>query len=232
MAKIRLITQLQLEGFAETVKDAEEGGGGTVLSVAEIKERSMASRLALEIRAISKNDIVAEIPEWFEQYHRLLNAGLPWRIAAYVAWATMPRQMRWPKTQDEMAREVLGLSSDRVISEWRKKYPIDQMIADLQAESLMEYRPGAFHALGTMANQISYRASADRKLFFEMTQDYTPRQRIIEEQANTAVDDLSNLSDSELEALSGEDAKAMLKRVREQIDDPEETSKPDEESHE
>jgi hypothetical protein len=227
MAKIRLISQLQLEGFADTVRDADEGSSDAPLSVAEIQRRSMAARQALEAaRDHEEGAIIADVPEWYEQYHRLINAHLPWRVAAYVAWATMPRQMRWPKTQDELATQVLGLGSDRVIAEWRKKYPIDQMIADLQAEALMTYRPGAFHALGTMANQMSYRAAPDRKLFFEMTHDYTPRQKMIEVESSAAIEDLSALSDAELETMSGETAKSMLLRMHAELDEDEPADKP------
>jgi hypothetical protein len=213
MPRIKLVTQLQLQGFADVTREADDDN--TPLAADEIKRRSMASKLALEVRAEAKEgEIVADVPEWFEQYHRLINAGMKWRIAAYIAWATMPRHLRMPKTQEELARNVLGLTSDRVIAEWRKNYPIDQLIADLQAEALLGYRPGAFHALGTMATQLSYRAAPDRKLFFEMTQDYTPRQRVIETDGNAAIEDFSALSDAELEAMSGETAKSMIKRLR------------------
>lgn len=211
MARIRMISQMELEGFAETVRDAEEGATAPSLSYAEVKRRNLAAKIALEIQD--------EVPMWFEQYHRLINAGLPWRVAAFIAWSTVPKQARWPQTQEELAVDVLGLTSDRVIADWRKKYPIDQMISDLQAESLMEFRPGAFYALGTMASEKSYRAAPDRKLFFEMTRDYTPRQKV-DTGNGQVMDDLTSLSDSELDALDAFAARDMLKKIRDEDDHP------------
>jgi hypothetical protein len=201
MARIRSITQMELEGFAETVKDAEEGG--EVLSWAEVQARSMAAKLALGVN---------EIPAYFDQYHRLYNAGLQWRVAAYIAWASIPKDQRVPSTQDEFAKQVLGLTSDRQISEWRKRYPIDQMIADLQGEMLMQWRPGVFDAIGWGASQKDYKAAAQQRLFVELTRDM-PNPKI-DVNTNPAAQDLSDLSDAELDALDAFSAKELLKRLR------------------
>jgi hypothetical protein len=201
VSKIRFISQMELEGFASTVMDAEDAEGN--LTAAEVQARSMAAKLALG---------VAEIPAYLEQYHRLLNAGVPWRIAAYVAWASIPRESRKPKTQDEFARAVLGLTSDRRISEWRKKYPIDQMIADLQGEMLMQYRPSVFDAIGWGASQRDYKAAAQQRLFVELTRDM-PNPKL-DVNTNKAAQDLGDLSDSELEALDAYSMREMLKGLR------------------
>jgi hypothetical protein len=203
MAKIRLLTQIELEGFAETVRDAEEGGAGYAsLSVAEIKARSMASKLALG----------EDSPEYFDQYHRLLNANIPWRIAAFVAWSSVPKGQRIPSSQDEFAREVLGLTSDRRIADWRKKYPIDQMIADLQGESLMQYRPSVFEAIGWGASQHDYKAAAQQRLFVELTRDMPNAKLDIN--TNKAAQDLSELSDAELDAIDALSMRELLKKIR------------------
>ena len=128
MTKVRRITQLELEGFAATLGDAEEASEGSVLSFAEVRAREMAAHLALKDKLEGMD---REIPGWAELYHRLINASVPWKIAAYIAWSTMPKKYRWPDNQEALAVEVLGLTSDRRIAEWRRKYPyIDQMIAD------------------------------------------------------------------------------------------------------
>jgi hypothetical protein len=201
VSKIRFISQMELDGFASTVMDAEDAEGN--LTAAEVQARSMAAKLALG---------VAEIPAYLEQYHRLLNAGVPWRIAAYVAWASIPRESRKPKTQDEFARAILGLTSDRRISEWRKKYPIDQMIADLQGEMLMQYRPSVFDAIGWGASQRDYKAAAQQRLFVELTRDM-PNPKL-DVNTNKAAQDLGDLSDSELEALDAYSMREMLKGLR------------------
>jgi hypothetical protein len=208
MPKIRSISQLELEGFAETVHDAEEGGLDAPLTFAEIQKRSMASKLALG---------VDEVPSYMEQYHRLLNADVPWKVAAFVAWSTIPKRQRVPPTQDEFARQVLGLNSDRRISEWRKNYPIDQMIADLQGESLMQYRPGVFDAIGTVASTADYKSAPAMRLFVELTRDLPDAKLKLQvNERPTAIDELKNLSQTELDAMEGNLAKDLLKRVQQE----------------
>lgn len=204
MPKLRLVSQLELEGFAETVRAAEDGGdaGAAALSVDEIKLRSMASRIALE----------GEPPAYFEQYHRLINAGVPWRIAAFVAWSSVPKQYRTPATQDEFARQVLGLTSDRRIADWRKTFPIDQMIADLQGESLMQWRPAVFDAIGWGASQRDYKAAAQQRLFVELSGDMPNKK--IDLNPNRAAQDLGDLSDAELDAIDALTMREMLKQIR------------------
>jgi hypothetical protein len=226
------ITQLELEGFAAQLQDAEEGGVGFVaLSAQEIRERSLAAKMVLEKTILDrmlkdKDKEVKEtlFPDWSEPYHRLLNAGLPWRIAAYVAWATMPKNHRWPETQDQLAMEVLGLTSDRSISTWRRKHPeIDQLIADMQAEAMLEYRPGAIHALGTVASDASYRANPDRRLLFEMTGDHVPRSKVDVGQASgigkSILDRLDKLPTDKLIEMLGPDALDIIEELKEEIEE-------------
>ena len=200
MAKVQRVTQLTLIEFGKHAEDPESPA--KALTPQEVRERSLAARQMYE---------ADEIPDYAETYHRLLNAGWTWRIALYVAWATMPKPYRVPRTQEELATEYLGLSSDRVISEWRRKYSaIDQIIADLQAEALLEYRPAAFHALGKVASQESYRAHNDRRLLFQMTGDFTPRQEVdVTGQLGQTLD-LSELSEKDLARLSAEEAARRL----------------------
>lgn len=218
---IRRVTQLELSEFAQTVIQAEDGEGPRLMSPADVRAAELTYRKSLNL-----NDD-QEIPQWADKYHELLESGVRGRVAAYIAWATMPKQFRWPKTQDELAREVLGLNSDRVIATWRKKFPeIDLMIADLQAAEMLEYRPGAFHALGQVASDPVYRANPDRRLFFEMTRDYTPRQKIEGDDSRgvgrKALDHLRKQPTAKLIELLGEDAADLLKEMEEEFggDDP------------
>jgi len=216
---VRHVTQLELENFANTTSTIEEEGG-VLLSVADVKAKEILYRKTL----IEQNKITLEeeVPTYAEIYHDLLNAGIRGRVAAYIAWASMPKKYRFPETQDEFAQQVLGLTSDRAIATWRKKYPeIDQMVADLQAEAMLEYRPGAFHALGTVAADPSYRANPDRRLFFEMTKDYTPR-------IKSEVDDgkgvghkllgqLKKLSTAQLLETLGSDAISLMNELEDEL---------------
>lgn len=203
MARIRVVTQMELEGFADTVQDAEDAEGH--LPWEETQRR------LFEAKTIFSQ---TEPPAYMAQLQRLLTANVPWRIAVYVAWASVPKYERIPATQEALAREVLGLTSDRRIADWRKRYPIDQMIADLQGEMLMQYRPGVFDAIGWGASQRDYKAAAQQRLFVELTRDM-PNPKIHVED-NRAVQDLGDLSDAELDALDGQIAKEMLKKIRDE----------------
>lgn len=119
------------------------------------------------------------ISEWAEEYFMLREAGWPWRVAAYIAWASSPKIGRWPSSQNELARQVLGLTSDRVIATWRKKNPaIDDVIALMQAKPLLDHRRDVFKALSESAADPSFHGSQDRKTFLSMTGDYVPHQKI------------------------------------------------------
>lgn len=152
------------------------------------------------------------IPGWFDTYLQLINSSWPWRVAVYVAWASSPKINRWPKTQHELAVEVLGLTSDRVIATWRKKSPdIDAMISLLQSAPMMEHRADVIKALVESASSADHRSNPDRKLYFEMTGDFVPRQRV----------DLSASDDSDLSALTKEELKQMAARAKKAREDGE-----------
>ncbi len=219
---IRKVTQLELENFAQGTAQAEEAEGGRLLSVADVRAQELAYRQ--QLLRDQKIEEGQELPSWAEAYQSLLNAGVRPRIAAYVAWATMPKKYRYPETQEKLAVDFLGLSSDRVISTWRKKFPeIDAMITELQAQAMLEFRPGAFYALGSVASDPSYRANPDRRLFFEMTNDYTPRQKIMGDEGSGVgrklLDQLKKLPTAKLLETLGDDALEIMKELEEEISD-------------
>ena len=116
---------------------------------------------------------------WWDDYALLRREGWDWRKAVYIAWESSPRVNRWPANQEVLATEVLGLRSDRTIRKWREKWPeLDDRIAALQAAPLMQYRRDVFDALVTVARTAEPSAHQDRKLFLEMTRDYTPRGKL------------------------------------------------------
>lgn len=222
MSKVRPITQLQLDGFADLVKDADEGGQGqTPLSWQEVKEREMAARLALK----DKLDEGEEIPSWAETYHELINSNIPWKIAAYIAWATVIRKHRWPETQEELAINVLGLNSDRRITEWRRKYSyIDQMIADLQTSKYMQYIPGAIAASGEVASRPDYKSTAERRLLYEATGIIDTKTKVSVEDGHVnlgaghkLLDQLRKKSTAELLDLLGEEAPELIHELEEEF---------------
>jgi hypothetical protein len=181
----------QLALGMEIDEDPEVGDG---ISAEERMRRSENARVAMETHlhdhleeteAASKKRIEnggqpgEEDSGWSEDYFTLRDAGFPWRVAAYIAWAASPKRSRWPKTQDELAEKVLGLNSDRQITTWRKKNPrIDDVIGLMQAKSLLDHRRDVFKALIESASRADHRSHQDRKLFLEMTGDYTPRIKV------------------------------------------------------
>jgi hypothetical protein len=188
------------------VDDVGDEALAATISVDEARLRSETARVALRTRfdeaAAQRQAQGVEIGDWTEQYFKLLDAGFPWRVACYIAWAASPKRNRWPKTQDELAHQVLGLTSDRVIGTWRKKNAaIDQTVSLLQAAPLLEHRADLFAALAVSASDPDHRHNPDRKLMAEMLGDYTPRQKVEVGRSGEAVD-LGTLSDAELDQLA------------------------------
>jgi hypothetical protein len=146
---------------------------------------------------------------WFDDYIQL-HAFFPWRVAAWIAWAASPKNNRWPKRQEELATQVLGLSSDRAIGNWRRKYPdIDKALSVMQAAPLMDHRRDAFEALAYSAAQKSHRSNPDRKLFFEMTGDYAPRMTL-EQLKEFNPENIDEMDEKELRSMS----KELIERLK------------------
>ena len=150
----------------------EQPSGRSAMSVEEIRLRSETARQAFEGRTDMK---------WLEEYSRLRDGGWDWRVAAYIAWASSPKVDRDPKTQDELARRHLGLTSDRAIATWRKKNPaIDEMVAILQSAGTWEFRADQFDALneGARKSKEDYKFFPYLKMAMEMRNDYVPTAKL------------------------------------------------------
>lgn len=130
-------------------------------------------------------EILSELKgfDWWADYLWLVRRGWDWRKAILIAWEASPYEGRVPATQEELATQILGLASDRVIATWRKKQPeMEEEIALLQAAPLLRHRRDIFEALATSAKNPDPKSHPDRKLAFEMMGDYKPRQ--VQEMAN------------------------------------------------
>jgi len=113
---------------------------------------------------------------WWQDYRELTRRGWDWRKAVYIAWAASPAKGRLPATQEELALQVLGLTSDRVIAKWRKAQPeIDHEIARMQASPLLRHRREVYDALMQSATDPDPKSHQDRKLALELMGDYKPR---------------------------------------------------------
>lgn len=123
-------------------------------------------------------------PAWRALYDELLTerteAGRPrwdWRRALYIAWRSVPPMLREPKYERGLIG-ILGLTSTRTIRQWREKDPgIEERIAALPREMLLDHVSGVMAALVQVASDASPQAHPDRKLFLEMTGYYTPKSK-------------------------------------------------------
>lgn len=175
---------------------SDDEGMGLILNVPEVDEPTRRSEEARRIFEASE-----EFAPWLEDYWALLAEGWSWRQAVYMLWASQPRDRRWPRTQWELATQVLGLSSDRVIREWRdKNLAMEARIAKLAASVLAKHRAEIYQALLQAATNPDPRAHQDRRMALEMLGDYVPRQRI--DVATPVVEELREMSSEELAALA------------------------------
>ena len=165
-------------------------------------------------------EILSELKgfDWWVDYLDLVGRGWDWRKAILIAWEASPVKSRVPATQEDLATQILGLASDRVIAKWRKQQPeINDEIARMQAAPLLRHRRDIYDALVTVACDPDPKAHQDRKLALELLGDYKPSQKT----EMTGLDggpirtevsvknDLSRLTVEELSALRSMVAKTL-----------------------
>jgi len=168
------------------------------ISPEDARLKSEAARHAVE-GLNGSNDA----PAWLNDYFMLREKGWPFRQAAYIAWASTPNDSRSPKTQQELAI-LLGLSSDRAISTWRKRNPaIIETIAIMQSAALWSHRSDAFANLikGMQASGDDYKYFNHLKLYLELTGDYVPTSEFIANLKKKLSVEPSDLSDDEIGVL-------------------------------
>ncbi|MFZ5856771.1 MAG: hypothetical protein ACOYZ6_08070 [Chloroflexota bacterium] len=166
----------------------------------EARLRSEAGRSALY--ALKGKE---EQPAWFERFEQLVNGGWPWRQATYIAWASTPKDGRTPKTQEELAKQVLNLTSDRAISTWRKKNPaIDTMVTLLQSAELWNYRADAFAQLikGMLKAGDDYKFVKHLEIYARMTGDDVPTSQLVALFKKSGAKGSHDVSDQTLDELA------------------------------
>jgi hypothetical protein len=185
--------RFKLPGLDEVEDDAQE----RQITPEQARKISEAAQKALNHWGAQSE----EKPEWFEDYMMLIEQGWPWRVAAYMAWASVPRSGRQPQFLKDLAEKYLGLTSPRVINNWRRKYPsIDTIVSMMASKAIYEHRSDFYKALAEVASQPDYKSFNHLKLALELLGDYTPKSRL---QVSGTVKDLSELSDEELDRLMG-----------------------------
>ena len=131
----------------------------------------------------------------------MLGEGWEWRKAVYIVWASLPSDKRVPPTQLELAREVLGLSSDRVIREWKAKNPaLEQRVKGLTISALEKARADIIAALIESASDPNPRCTTDRRMALEILDIYKSEATLRVGEA--LPEDLVGMSEEELAALA------------------------------
>lgn len=138
-----------------------------------------------------------------------------WREAVYIAWASLPKRLRWPETQEELARQVLGLTNDRTIREWKLKRPeIQERIVQLTGDVAMKHRAEVLDALVQVATMADPKAHPDRRLFMEWAGIYKPGQRLEHSGPDGGpieIMEMSGLTDEQLARIAaGEDPRQVI----------------------
>lgn len=194
--------QMIFDGFG-LEDDVQLEAEARQISAEEARQISETARQMFEqgAQVLGKNEEgeVEFATTWYGEYLMLREWCWPWRVATYIAWAASPKRGREPRTLNELADKVLGLTSPRAVHMWREKNPtIDAVVSMMQAQPMLEHRRDVIEALIKSATGGDYKSHSDRKLFLEMTGDYVPRVKI-DERIGKALD-LSELSDEELDA--------------------------------
>lgn len=150
--------------------DDQQPQGTGALSVDEIRIRAETARAKLESGESWKKGALGKVvPAWYQEYLQLLAGGWDWRVAVYIAWKATPKKYRWPDSQEELATQVLGLTSDRVISAWRAKNPaIDAMVQDVGSARVLDRLSDSIEAMLEVAAKPDYKGRGDRELHFKL----------------------------------------------------------------
>jgi hypothetical protein len=135
---------------------------------------------------------------WLDDYFTLVAEGWSWRQAVYLIWAALPPGQRSPRTQEALATEVLGLTSDRQIWEWNQNPAIEARRARLVRSVIKKSLPEVYEALIESAKKANPRSHSDRRLLLEMAGEYTPKQTLT---VGPERADESEMSEEELRKL-------------------------------
>lgn len=138
---------------------------------------------------------------WREKYDELRTTlAMPWRVCAYVAWLACPRARRTPRTQYEFA-DLIGLASDRVFVQWRRRYPIDAAVREMVTAIALDDIADVIAAMITVAKQETATGFNDRRMALTMAGAYDPRRESPEIAARILPPE--SQSDSELAQQAG-----------------------------
>lgn len=129
-------------------------------------------------------DEMSTKPAWYDLYQELLaerteegKARWDWRKALYIAWASLPARLRQPSTQEELATDYLGLTTDRTIRDWKAKDAgIEERIADGPKRMLLGRLADIMDASILVATDPIPSATPERRMLLEIAGIYKPKE--------------------------------------------------------
>lgn len=200
--------------------DLPEEQVSNVLSEEQIRLRAAAAQAALESGDSWQKDALGHkiAPPWLEQYVYLLAGGWDWKVAVYIAWKAAPKGHRWPKTQEELAVKVLGLTSDRQISVWRSKNPaIDAMARDVAAGMVFDAVGDIFAAMIAVGSTPDYKGKGDRELLFKIVGMLSDGEVTLKAGGDSPDDILKKMPFEELMRGAGINTPAKIAALRDRL---------------
>jgi len=183
---LRILQRLEKNAPAHAPNDLAEPGFTAPINVpGQIQSRASRKEFEALLESPPTDDpFVGEgILQLSDAYFRQMEDGenddkWDWRKHAYVAWACIPKNMRYPKTINGFAA-LVGLTSSSTIRKWRSKDPeIPERIASLPRLMLNQHVSDVLHALTTVAADPVPQSHQDRKLFLEIAGVYDPKNNI------------------------------------------------------
>lgn len=185
------------DGFTSSDDNEETAFPASEMTPGQAESRSAFARFREWVQAVQTQDgkstelprmmapqragvsILEGKPDWLSDYLALRAEGWTWRKAAFIAWASSPTRGRWPESQEELARLVLGLRSDRTIRKWRETdSTVQECIERMKIEPLLIHRRDVLDALVRVASDPDPKAHPDRRMFLEITGDYKPKGQV------------------------------------------------------
>ncbi|RIK41624.1 MAG: hypothetical protein DCC55_11445 [Chloroflexi bacterium] len=98
-----------------------------------------------------------------------------WRKALYIAWSCVPPSKRWPRFETDLI-DLLGLTNTATIRKWKASDPeIEDRIREGPKKLLGGHIAEVLEALVEVAKLPDPKAHQDRRLFLEMTEQYSPK---------------------------------------------------------
>jgi hypothetical protein len=168
----------------------------------DVPEKTLVDASHAEEKRLFEVMLEGDDYPWQGDYLALLNEGWYWRDACYIAWKGTPKPYRQPDNLDGLAA-LMGFSRRTLTARLAKNPTIRVRAAKQVAARAFDVVDEVWDALIESASDPNYKSHPDRKLFMEMTGQYTPKQAIGLGLETDDEEDLSKLTKEELARLAG-----------------------------